>query len=43
MSGAAEVLDKFDRDMEDTVVFASDASSAHSIDMILPPLVSATG
>ncbi|KAJ7367927.1 hypothetical protein DFH08DRAFT_980884 [Mycena albidolilacea] len=42
MSGAAEVLDNFDRDMEESVVFASDGSSAHSIDMMLSPLVSAT-
>ncbi|KAJ7649727.1 hypothetical protein FB45DRAFT_997026 [Roridomyces roridus] len=41
MSGAAEALDKFDRDVEETSVLAEDGSSAHLLNMILSPLVSA--
>ncbi|KAJ7643827.1 hypothetical protein FB45DRAFT_282536 [Roridomyces roridus] len=41
MSGAAEALDEFDRDMEETSVLAEDGASAHLLNMIFSSLVSA--
>ena len=37
MSGAAEAFDELDRDLEDTVVLASDGSSARLLDHVLTP------
>ncbi|KAK6997157.1 hypothetical protein R3P38DRAFT_3328876 [Favolaschia claudopus] len=42
MSGAAEALDKHDRDLEETWVLARDGGSANLLHMMLSPLVSAT-
>ncbi|KAJ6473664.1 hypothetical protein C8R45DRAFT_907498 [Mycena sanguinolenta] len=41
MSGAAQALDDFDRDVEDTLVLARDGASANLLYMKLSPLVSA--
>ncbi|KAJ7649717.1 hypothetical protein FB45DRAFT_858718 [Roridomyces roridus] len=41
MSGAAEALDEFDRDVEETSVLAENGASAHFLNMIFSPLVSA--
>ncbi|KAJ7710846.1 hypothetical protein B0H17DRAFT_914779, partial [Mycena rosella] len=40
MSGAAQALDDFDRDVEDTLVLARDGASANLLYMKLSPLVS---
>lgn len=37
MSGAAEVFDEFERDMEDTGVLAFDGTSARLLDHVLTP------
>jgi hypothetical protein len=54
MSGAAEYLDRFERDVEETTVLASDGSSAHLLhgllnlvpahmgEPVFPPFVSAS-
>jgi hypothetical protein len=54
MSGAAEYLDRFERDVEETTVLASDGSSAHLLhgllnlvpahvgELVFPPFVSAS-
>jgi hypothetical protein len=39
MSGAAEVLDKFDQDVEDVQVLAEDGSMAKFLDLMLGPYV----
>ncbi|KAJ7867771.1 hypothetical protein B0H14DRAFT_333427 [Mycena olivaceomarginata] len=39
LSGAAEVLDKFDRDVEDVQVLAEDGSMAMFLDLVLGPYV----
>lgn len=41
MSGAAEALDDFDRDVEETSVLARDGASAHLLNMMLSPLSAA--
>jgi hypothetical protein len=38
MSGAAKAFDKVERDLEDTLVLATDGSSAHLLDHVLTPL-----
>jgi len=38
MSGAAEAIDKVERDLEDTTVLAKDGSSAHLLEYRLAPL-----
>ena len=37
MSGAAEVIDEFERDVEETRVLASDGSSARLLDHLITP------
>ncbi|KAJ7118455.1 hypothetical protein C8R43DRAFT_934221 [Mycena crocata] len=39
MSGAAEALDSFERDVEETLVLARDGASANLVDRLLSPLV----